>query len=188
MMPSVYVDLHVLGSGGDTRSAGVDPRAASLVFGALHGVMRQMPGKFAVAFPEGKGFFRVIRVFASNREDIESMANALSASAAARDYSILGFPRFVPQPYTGPWVSYRRYRIPTRKSDRKPGAPCRLRRLNYAEQQDLPYLIVRSTSTGQTFGLKFEVSKASPSFGDSQPDSYGLARRTQAFSVPDLPA
>lgn len=188
MRPSVYVDLHVLGSGGDTRSAGVDPRAASLVFGALHGVMRRMPGKFAVAFPEGKGFFGVIRVFASSREDIESMAEALTAYPSVRDYSILGFPRFVPQPYTGPWVSYHRYRIPTRKSDRKPGAPCRLRRLKHAEEQDLPYLMVRSASTGQAFGLRFEVSKASPSVGDVQPDSYGLARRTHAFSVPDLPA
>lgn len=188
MTPRVYVDLHVLGAGGDTRKPGADPRATSLVFGAVHGAMRSLPGRFAVAFPHGKGFLSVIRVFASDRQDIDAFAEALTPHSAVRDYAILGYPRTVPEDYSGPWVSYRRYRIPTRKADRKAGAPCRLRRLQFSEKHDLPYLIVNSVSTGQVFGLRFEAVKDVAPTSDAQPDGYGLARRSALFSVPDLPA
>ena len=188
MTPRAFIDLHIAGSASDARTLGVDIRATGLVFGVLHGFMREWPGRYAVAFPKGRGFLSVIRVFGSTREDIDLLATSIVDRSAIRDYAIVGYPRVVPEDYTGPWVSYRRYRIPTRKADRKPGAPCRARRMQLADERDLPYLIVRSTSTGQTFGLHFETLEQAPRTQDAQPDGYGLARRSAPFSVPDLPA
>jgi hypothetical protein len=187
MTPRVYVDLRITVSGGDARSLGVDPRATGLVFSVLHRCMRQHPGRFAAAFPEGLGFLAVIRVFASSRDDLDGLAEQLLQSQPVRDYAVLGYPRQVPEDFAGEWLQYRRYRIPTRTSDRKEGAPCRARRLQEADRRRLPYLLVHSSSTGQNFGLRFEVLPGARNTEPCSPDSYGLARASAPFSIPALP-
>ena len=129
MNPRVYVDLRILPSGGDARAPGVDPRASGLVFGAVHRHMRAHPGRFALALPDGRGFMAVLRVFADTREELDGLAEALQDSPLVRDYAVVGYPKRVPEDFDGPWLQYRRYRIPTRRADRKEGAPCRQRRI-----------------------------------------------------------
>ena len=188
MNPRVYVDLRILPSGGDARAPGVDPRACGLVFGAVHRHMRAHPGRFALALPDGRGFMAVLRVFADTREELDGLAEALQDSPMVRDYAVVGYPKRVPEDFDGPWLQYRRYRIPTRRADRKEGAPCRQRRIAFAEAQGLPYLLVHSASTEQSFGLRVCVLEGAPNTLPCAPDGYGLARSSAPFSLPMLPA
>lgn len=186
MTPQVYVDLHLLPLG-EHGVAAANPRATGIVFGAVHRCFRQRAGCFAVAFPASRGFLSVIRVFASSRDDLDALAESLLPLPVIRDYTSLGYPRSVPKDYAGPWLQYRRYRIPSRRSDRHAGAPCRARRIAEAEKNRLPYLLVHSSSTQQSFGLRFEILPGQPNDTECRPDSYGLARAQAAFSLPDLP-
>ncbi|MFM2056633.1 MAG: hypothetical protein RLY71_1018 [Pseudomonadota bacterium] len=188
MTPRVFVDLRMLPSGGDARVPGIDPRAAGLVFGAVHRHMRAHPGRFALALPEGRGFMAVLRVFADTRDELDALAEALHAVPTVRDYAVIGYPQRVPEDFDGAWLQYRRYRIPTRRADREDGAPCRARRIEFAESQRLPYLLVHSASTGQSFGLRVCVLAGTPNAQPCAPDSYGLARSSAPFSLPVLPA
>lgn len=188
MRPLTYVDIGVVSVGSGAESGSGDPRIAGIVFGALHRCFRNAPGRFAVAFPDGKGFMAVIRVFASTHDELEELGNSLASSRVVRDYALPGRPKAVPEDYSGPWVQFRRFRIPSRKSDRKPGAPLRARRLLEADERRLPYLLVHSGSTGQSFGLRFECLPGEPNEGACHPDGYGLARASAPFSLPDLAA
>lgn len=187
MRPRVFVDVRILPTGGDARQLGCDPRATGLVFAAMHRHMRAHPGRFALALPEGRGFMAVLRLFADTRDDLDGLADTLQQSRLVRDYAMIGYPQRVPEDFSGDWLQYRRYRIPTRRADRNPGAPCRTRRMAFAEDNALPYLLVHSASTGQSYGLRISILPGSPNTGPCSPDSYGLARRDAAFSLPVLP-
>lgn len=187
MQPLIYTDLRILAGGSDQRRPGADPRATGLVFGALHQQFRRQPGQYAVAFPSRHGHLALIRVFAEGRPQLDQLVAAVATAGSVRDYAHIGYPQWVPADYAGPWLQYRRYRIPTRKADRHEGAPLRARRLAAADARNLPYLLVRSGSTGQAFGLRFEVIPGAAQSGECQPDGYGLARASAPFSLPDLP-
>ena len=186
MTPQVYVDLRVLPLG-EQGIAVANPRTTGLVFGAVHRCFRQRTGRFAVAFPQSRGFLSIIRVFASSRDDLDELAESLSALPSIRDYASLAYPRTVPIDYAGPWLQYRRYRIPSRAADRHAGAPCRARRILEAEKMRLPYLLMHSTSTQQNFGLRFEIKLGQRNETECHPDGYGFARANSIFSLPDLP-
>ena len=186
MMPQVYVDLRLLPLG-EHAVAAANPRATGIVFGAVHRCFRQQPGRFAVAFPASRGFLSVIRVFASSRDELDTLAESIAILPMIRDYAVLGYARTVSIDYDGPWLQYRRYRIPTRSSDRHAGAPCRAKRIEKAEKDRMPYLMVHSASTQQSFGLRFEILAGQRNEGECHPDGYGLARTRNAFSLPDLP-
>jgi hypothetical protein len=191
MIPLHYVDLTSRTSG---KGAGLPPPiVAGATLRVLHGVFKQTPGRYALALP---GFstapFAKLRVFAGERDDLDSLAEAVSAHHLFKDHMQLGYPRKIAESYDGPWQRYSRYRIPSRKSGRHIDDGLRQRRLDQADERRLPYFILSSQSTGQQFGLYVSIDAVEPPIDwqicDIQPDSYGLSVASRAFALPDLPA
>lgn len=192
MKPVIYFDLEVLAgdSSGDSMPA---PVLAGAALDVLHGAFRQHPGRYALALPgvlpgQAGAPGRILRVFAGNRDDLDALAFAIADHPIIRDYTRMGYPRPAPEDFPGPWVEYRRYRIPARKSLRKPNDTLRERRLQFAREQGFPYFHAYSRSNNQRFMLYVQAI-AAPSGGmDCQPDGYGLSVSSRPFAVPCIPA
>jgi hypothetical protein len=185
MNPAVYLDIEIsFPSFREEGSPNIATRA-SIVMGVLHGAFKRMPGRFAVAFP-ATSFFKIIRVFADNRDELDSLQQAIEDHEAVKQTARLKSHRIVPAGFNGPWVTYARYRIPTRKADRTPAAQLRARRIRKALDEQLPYFQLASKSQGTSFSLHVTTSEAAELLpGD--PDSYGLATASNLFSLPVLP-
>lgn len=174
-----YVDFKVLN--GEMAL----PIVSGAIIKVLHGVFADQ-AKYAIAFP-GNSIFSIIRIFASNRDDLDELVAKTAGHLIIQNYAQIGYPRMVPADFNGPWVEYRRFRIPTRKADRDQGAPLRAKRIKIADESKLPYLILTSKSTKQQFGLYFQVLKTVAGISEARPNSYGLSSALHSFSVPDLP-
>jgi len=190
MKPVVYVDLEVLAGDG-----GGESMPASILAGAaldvLHGAFRQRPGRYALALPDvapdrANAPGRILRVFASSRDDLDALIAAIGGHPVIRDYTWIGYPRPVPGAFSGPWIEYRRYRIPSQKALRKPGDTLRERRMQAAREQGLPFFQTRSRSNGQAFMLYVRALDAATGDAECQPDSYGLSVSSRPFAVPRL--
>lgn len=201
MIPQHYVDFQIAPPepDADTKPARKYERVqgtgtslpAPVIAGAalkvLHGVFGQQPGRYALALPKHQTApFAALRVFAESRDDLDELVQAVEGHPIIRDYTQLGYPRKVAKGWEGPWVEFRRYRIPSRKAGRKPADTLRERRMAFAEDNRLPYFILHSRSNGQHFGLYLQTLPASASPA-AQPDSYGLSVYTRPFALPDLP-
>lgn len=170
-----------------SEEASPKPILLARLMSILHGVFRSKPETFAIALP-ARGFSS-LRVFARDRADLDFLAGAIQSNWFIRDYTRLGYPVSVPADYAGPWVSYRRYRIPAVKSDRnaEPGQPTLgQRRSAQAEKDGLVYLISHSESNQQKFSL-YVQSVAGDGPGEFKPNSYGLASSERVFALPDMP-
>lgn len=178
MKPRCYVDI--------TIGRQAHPLAAASVLRALHGVFRRHPGRYALALPDYPRGFTRLRVFTETREELDSLVDATEAHPSVAEYGRFGYPKTVADDFAGPWISYRRYRIPTRKAERQPDGSLRLRRIQEADEARLPYFPLRSESNGQTWRLYVE-SREVDACGTVEPDSYGLAIATRPFGLPALP-
>lgn len=164
------------------------PVIAGAMLKVLHGVFGQEPGRYALALPKhASAPFAALRVFAAGREDLDGLVQGVEGHPVIRDYARIGYPRKVPADWDGPWLEFRRYRIPSRKAGRKPGDMLRERRMAQAEERRLPYFILQSRSNGQQFGLYLEILPAGAPGGEARPDGYGLSVPTRPFALPDLP-
>ena len=189
MKPVVYVDLEVLAGGHDGESMPA-PILAGAALEVLHGAFRQWPGRYALALPDvspdkANAPGRILRVFAGSRDDLDALVAAVRDHAVIRDYARLGYPCVVPETFSGPWVEYRRYRIPAQRSLRKPADTLRERRMEAAHEQKLPFFQTRSRSNEQSFRV-FVQALAGASGAECQPDSYGLSVSSRPFAVPRL--
>ncbi len=86
-----------------------------------------------------------------------------------------------------PWCSYRRYRIPTRRSERRADGTVRQRCIQFADQEQLPFFQLRSQSNGAHFGLRVHILPGQADGPACEPDSYGLAVTSRPLALPDLP-
>lgn len=206
MQANFYLDLRVLPTGDNTDLQIEQVR--NQIFTVLHGCFRQVPETFALALvrssnaqvqgiqdnreqPKAKrGFavYDVLRVFAADQTSLKLLTQILQANWKVRDYAQLGAVSSVPL-HTS-WKSFRRFRIPTEKAERQLSynlanniKSLRERRLQQA--QKLPYLRVKSQSTGQQFTVIVDIQSADNT-GEGQPDGYGLARASQPFALPDF--
>lgn len=190
MKPVVYVDLEVLAGdrGGESMPA---PILAGAALDVLHGAFRQWPGRYALALPEvspGEAHTpgRFLRVFAGSRDDLDALVAAIGGHPVIRDYTRIGYPRPVPGAFSGPWVEYRRYRIPSQKSLRKLDDTLRERRMQAARERGLPFFQICSRSNGQSFMLYVQALEVVAGSAECQPDSYGLSVSSRPFAVPRL--
>lgn len=186
MIPRHYLDFTL--SGADKGAGLPPPIIAGAALKVLHGAFKQQPGRYALALPTG---FTALRLFADEREHLDELAEAVEQHPVIRDYTWQGRIRKVPEAFDGAWREYRRYRIPARKSCRKPNDDLRERRMQRADEGRFPYFILNSQSTGQQFGLRVEIiphlQKSDAQTNDAQPDSYGLSVSSRPFALPDLP-
>lgn len=178
MEPRQYVDFQL----GPRPS----PITAALALKVLHGVFGLYPGQYALALPDYPRSFPRLRVFAASREALDRLVTATEAHRGFADIGRFTYPKSVPEDFAGPWVSYRRYRIPSRKAERKPEGNLRLRRIQAADAAELPYFSLHSRSNGQAWRLYVEAQLAAiPE--PAAPDAYGLATASRPFSLPKLP-
>ena len=190
MKPHVYVDLEILAGDPDGEAMSA-PVLAGVALEVLHGAFRHQPGRYALALPgassdEAKMRNWTLRVFADSRDDLDSLVAAVADHAVIRDYTRLGYPRVVPEAFSGPWVEYRRYRIPAQRSLRKPADTLRERRMQAAHQQKLPFFHARSRSNAQSFRVFVQPLAGAAGDAECQPDSYGLSVSSRPFAVPSL--
>lgn len=190
MKPVIYVDLEVLAEdqGGESMPA---PVLAGAAMEVLHGAFRQHPGRYALALPsvltgKAKGPGRTLRIFAGSRDDLDTLVAVVSGHPIIRDYTRWGHQRPVPEDFAGPWIEYRRYRIPAQKSLRKPNDSLRERRMQTAQRLRLPYFHLRSRSNGQQFMLYVQALEGKETGSACQPDGYGLSVSSRPFAVPRL--
>lgn len=185
MRPNVYVDIQL--SGAD--ASGMSPFVLrSEAFMQLHGHFAKMPGTYALAIPRER--FDVLRVFASDRDSLDTLATELKADRWFRDYVRLAYPMTIGNDYGGPRVAFVRWRIPTIKSDRHAtggSSALRDRRLQQARERRLDHFQTRSRSTGSRFSLTVERVERDDLPLEGQPNSYGLSSRQFPLGLPDLP-
>lgn len=163
------------------------PTVRGLLFALLHGWFRRHPGQYAVALlPDCLG----LRIFASTERALTELLSALTAREWVQDALRITPVRAVPADFQGPWLSVRRFRIPTlsadRHTDHRHGA-LRTRRLETVTKEGMEQIYVRSASTRQGFTLCIQQVPGHPQPTDCHPNSYGLATTQNAFAVPDLP-
>jgi hypothetical protein len=183
MKPAWFVTVEVRGGG--EESFGGERVVRGVAFGHLHSVFIEYPGRFALAVPKRRS---AVQVFASSREDLDILADGLLGRAWIRDYVRLSYPRAVPTDFSGQWWTYRRYRIPTLRSDRKTGGQhgeLHTRRLQKVVRDGMEYFQVRSSSNGHAFTVIVEQLPGVPQVGECTPSGYGLASATNMFSLPE---
>jgi len=183
MKPAWFFELEVLASGDDSGMA--SPALRSGLMTHLHPFFKRNPETFALAVPLDT---RKLRVFASTREQLDSLAEYLVRINWIRDYVRLNYPRVVPLDFAGTWTTYRRYRIPTLKTDRKQGdehGRLRQRRLNTVAGSKMDYFKLRSSSNLQVFTLVVERRPGTPSV-ECKPNGYGLSSGEDLFALPDV--
>lgn len=176
MEPRHYVDFQL-----NPRPS---PITAALALKVLHGVFGLYPGQYALALPDYPRSFPRLRVFAASREALDQLV--VSSEVPLKGIGCFGYPKEVPKDFSGPWISYRRYRIPSRKAERKPDGNLRLRRIHVADAAELPWFALRSQSNGQAWRLYVEARHATAP-GIAEADVYGLATASRPFALPRLP-
>lgn len=162
------------------------PTSAALAMKVLHGVFSSHPGQYALALPDYPRSFPRLRVFAASREDLDQLVAATETHRTLGAIGRFAYPKAVPEDFAGPWISYRRYRIPSRRSERNPDSNLRLRRIQAADRSELPYFTLHSQSNGQAWRLYVEA-RTVPATEPAQPDAYGLASTSRPFALPRLP-
>ena len=193
MMPRVYFDIEALAVAEDTGMSA--PALRGRMLALLHPLFAAKPHTYALAIPAGcqavcdRGG-GALRVFASSRDDLDALADSLSRLPWIRDYARLHYPASVPENYAGAGVAFRRYRVPSLKSDRRTGAEAgqlRQRRMQTLQKEKMDYFIVSSKTTEQRFTLAVRRESGAPPQAECLPNSYGLCSAHNVFCVPDLP-
>ena len=189
MKPDHYADIILRSDAGVTI-----PVIAAQVMRVLHTCFQARPDTYALAFPEMKfgedpKLGRVLRLFAGSQSEVEHALDQVENDDRLKPFALIGRIRQVPADYDGGWVTYQRYRIPARrgKSPTHQEKRLRLRAKKLDEARLLPYLILKSTSTQQTFSLIIEQQKHVLALSrDGTPDVYGLSRKEAPVFLPTL--
>lgn len=158
------------------------PYAVAQTFSQLHAVFSNVPETFALApVPPYEAAPQGFRVFASTQADLEMLTSLLGAAALPG-----GNIRQVPDDFSGRWLTFSRYRIPTRKQERHPEGNLRERRLRNADEQQLQFVPVSSNSNRQNFRLYIARTQGPQQREECVPNTYGLASQTRWFTLPDV--
>lgn len=185
MRPGAYIQIELLAA--EAGSGMSLPALRGEAFGHLHRQFARSPGRYALAIPRER--FGALRVFATSRDDLRELADALGAAPWFRDYARILAAQDVPEGYDGPRVAFVRWRIPTVKSDRHASdgvSALRARRLAAARDRRLDHFQVRSSSTGSRFSLTVERIEGADLPGAGVPNSYGLCSRAALLGLPDF--
>jgi len=181
MSARTYLDIDTRGA----EDAGVSPPLMrGRLLSILHGCFQKQPGRYAVALTNHPG---TLRVFTTDRSEFDALVEAMSPSPWIRDYARIGYPRTVPDNFQGPWVSFRRFRIPTVRSDRDAvdgTSALRDRRITEARAKRMEYFHLQSRSTTQNFVLIVERVPCDGDIGRFKPDSYGFSTTSNTFALP----
>jgi CRISPR-associated endoribonuclease Cas6/Csy4 subtype I-F len=171
---------------------------AKEVIKSLHQHLADHPGTVAAAFPKARSGDKrsvgnVIRLFSDDSAALDTLADRIESRKALRDLISVGRTREVPGDPKS-WVAYTRFRLPSRKRQKKDTDQyferrCRLRAEKAAMLDKLPSIFMRSsTNMDNEYGLGIEVMvSGSPDLSvTGQLNGYGLSSRSQPVWLPDL--
>jgi hypothetical protein len=190
MKPKYFIDISINPGVPGAR------RVISRIMQKLHGFFEAHKDgkaiKYAIAVHFGENEFvqtPILRVFAGTEKDIDDLEADLKSHQLCRDYACLSSPKAVPEPFSGTWTSYRKYRIPTVSSDRHANggeSSIRTKRIEEAAESGMGYFILRSSQTGSTFTVFVKVEHNAAPSEECLPDGYGLSVHDRPFAVPDI--
>ncbi|WP_019895599.1 type I-F CRISPR-associated endoribonuclease Cas6/Csy4 [Hydrogenovibrio halophilus] len=178
MKPNVYIDIDV--KPGDKGAASF-PHQSSKILTKLHSCFKKEAGRYAIDLPFSRALFTCIRVFGNSMDDMIALGSQLH-EMEIENLGRLSFPKKVPENFLGQGVKNSRYRISSRKSRTQ---KTRFTRIKQAEEQQLPYFMLKSHSTHQAFSLivKREVIENFDLI-DCNPNSYGLNSEKHTCVLP----
>jgi hypothetical protein len=184
MEPGVFVDFHltaVRGSGMSASAVG-----ASALFRALHAGFIQLPGRFALAFPRldspsPQARLSLFRVFAASIDDLAALHGVLKNGDGLGRLYEARFPEIVPGDFAGPWVSFRRARIHSRRH----AANSRSSTMRQLDEAGTTWIDMGSRENGQRFRLYLLATRHdTPLTG--LPNGYGLSTADAPLALPLL--
>ncbi|MBN6744206.1 type I-F CRISPR-associated endoribonuclease Cas6/Csy4 [Acidithiobacillus ferrooxidans] len=182
-----YIDIHIHQGRDSQIPTAHGASNLQALLDVLHGAFVEFPGTFALAFPDVQvGEFRHpgrrVRIFAEDAESLCGLRTLVDHSDSL-DFrvKVKGDVQEVPADFAGPWVEYRRFRIPG-KTSRRP----EFRAARIEKADTLPYIGVHSRSTDQYFVVYIDPIPTNGRL-DGVPGGYGLSVSSRAVSVPDLP-
>ncbi|HQT42538.1 MAG TPA: type I-F CRISPR-associated endoribonuclease Cas6/Csy4 [Halothiobacillus sp.] len=200
MKPDHYADIELSGKS--------IPAIAAKVVQRLHPFMSEHKDTYALAFPgirvgmesgEQPRIGGCVRLFANSREAIEQALDHLEIGIVSGSDFVtekqlsplihIGRVRKVPDDYDGTWVTYHRFRIPSRrgKSEQHQEKRLKLRSRRLQESRVLPYLILQSASTRQTFSLIIQSQEHKVGTGITGIlDGYGFSSKEAPVYLPSL--
>lgn len=189
MMAFYYMDVQTSGMHRGARMGATATAVISRAASVVHGIIRTHEITLALALPQLQVGERchpgnVLRIFSRSPADLARCSESLAAHPVLRNYATLGEPTAVPSQHSGPWVEYRRFRIPGRSSRLTINRANRLR-----IGDELPYLRIASRSNGQPFSIRIQpLRHAGPidAVPLGIPDSYGLSLPSRPIALPDL--
>jgi CRISPR-associated endoribonuclease Cas6/Csy4 subtype I-F len=184
MRPLCFFEIHAKSVPADSGLS--TPVLRGKALSILHAFFMRHPHTYAVGLPDGHSS---LRIFASTRDELDALAAYLNPMPWMRDYMNLSYPQAVPAHFKGPWVTFKRYRIPTVRSDRNAvgdESKLRNRRLEHVRESGMNYFMLRSKSNEQAFCLTVETLPGRPNVGDCRPNSYGFSSKSELFSLPDI--
>ena len=199
MRPCFYADIRIR-NGATVGKGGIGSLpVATRLLSVLHGIFRSHPGRFALGFPlMTEGEFRhpghVFRVFFESEDEWrEILWKELNQNERIGAFVFLPeTPKKVPVSFSGPWIEYSRFRVPTRKSCSPRGeapmgwTPSSLREKRSERAEQFPFFRLHSKSTGERFSLHVARREGHPT-SECFPDSFGLSRGQNSFALPMEP-
>ena len=164
----------------------IQPEVMAIIFGALHPLLPQFKGAIGVGFPHyylrRAKFGPLLRVF-GEQHALENVARALRQTEAGGD-GLIDSVTEIPQIVEG-YAHFKRVRKKGMSDLRRLKKRMEARgewseevglqiAARYAKPLELPYLVLKSKSTGKKFSLWIERSLAN-NRGEGKFDAYGLS-------------
>lgn len=159
---------------------------SSVLFNILHKIFALdncVYAKFGLVFIKNN-----VRVFSDNKADIELLQEILEENPIINLFRYTRIKEVDLDSYAGSWISFVKFKIPTRKADRHEGSPLRRKRLILAdESEDIFYRNVKSVSSKSNFRYYIQVVKTDNyDYQDWKTNGYGLSTCTNPVAFPDL--
>jgi len=153
----------------------------------LHRVFVATPNTYALSVLPSENR---LAVFSEGEEDLKKLTAHLNSISWWKGYTDISQIASVEETSVCTWIEYRRFRVPSLKSDRKTGVEhgqLRKRRLALTRKSDISYFVLQSTSTGQRFSLIVQKHIHTSTLGRIRPTAYGLSSAESPFTLPSIP-
>lgn len=164
----------------------------------LHAYLQENPESIAIALPRAQSgddrrLGNVMRFFSDNPAPLEDLCGLVDARRSISELVVIGRVRDVPD-NPGSWVAYTRFRIPSRKRQKKDTDTyyerrCRNRAEKAVKAQEIPSVFVTSSKNrDQEFALGIEIMhSANPDRSMvGKLNGYGLSSVSSPVWLPDL--
>jgi hypothetical protein len=147
----------------------------------IHKLIKHYDTSIAVALPTKKHFLynlNTIRLFSNDKSTLQDIQTQLTSD------SIISIIHEVNNTAIVEYVEYKQYKIPTIKTDRKDGAPCRQRRMRYANE-NLPFFNMQSSSGAKWRMYVETIMHDTNSIGIvTKTNGYGLSTTNNQIILP----